>query len=161
MMNEAGTYLDGRARKRLHQKPGQLLIEVQGFDGKSRVQKLGGVKTATRESGGSEARQRPVSGIQNAGGSSSAKKATAMSFEIGDRGRRVWGGGYALPRHVLPVCRTTYVRRFPRNVTSEEAASIHLAATSTSTQYNAGRIRIGEKRLSSPDWASSDNSHVK
>ncbi|MDE0555654.1 MAG: zinc-binding dehydrogenase, partial [Candidatus Poribacteria bacterium] len=136
MMNEAGCiWTEEQETPAL--KPGQLLIEVHASM-VSPGTELGGVKRR-RENPGAQARQRPF-GYTNAG-VVIGKEGNCDEFQIGDRVAGM-GGGYAL--HATYACVPhNLCAKVPDNVTSEEASSIHLAATALHA-VQRGRIRIGE-----------------
>ena len=136
MMNEAGRIWT-EEEETPAPKPGQLLIEVHASM-VSPGSELGGVKRR-RENPGSEARQRPF-GYTNAG-VVIGKEGDCDEFEIGDRVSGM-GGGYAL--HATSACVPhNLCARIPDDVSDEEAASNHLAATALHA-VQRGRIRIGE-----------------
>ena len=136
MMNEAGRIWT-EEQETPAPKPGQLLIEVRASM-VSPGTELGGVKRR-RENPGSEARQRPF-GYTNAG-VVIGKEGDCDEFEIGDRMAGM-GGGYAL--HATYACVPhNLCAKIPDNVSAEDAASIHLAATALHA-VQRGRIRIGE-----------------
>ena len=118
-------------------KPGQLLIEVHASM-VSPGTELGGVKRR-RENPGDASQQRAF-GYTNAG-VVIGKEGHCDEFEIGDRVAGM-GGGYAL--HATYACVPhNLCAKIPDNVKSEEAASIHLAATALHA-VQRGHIRIGE-----------------
>ncbi len=136
MMNTAGRIWT-EEQETPEPKSGQLLIEVHASM-VSPGTELGGVKRR-RENPGAEARQRPF-GYTNAG-IVIGKKGDCDEFEIGDRVAGM-GGGYAL--HATSACVPhNLCAKVPHNVTSEEAAAVHLAATALHA-VQRGRIRIGE-----------------
>ncbi len=136
MMNEAGRIWTGE-QETPALKPGQLLIEVHASM-VSPGTELGGIKRR-RESPGSEAWQRPF-GYTNAGVIID-KVGDCDEFEIGDRVSGM-GGGYAL--HATYTCVPhNLCAMIPDNVSYEEAASNHLAATALHA-VQRGHIRIGE-----------------
>ena len=136
MMNEAGRIWT-EEQETPAPKLGQLLIEVHASM-VSPGSELGGVKRR-RENPGSETRQRPF-GYTNAG-VVIGKEGDCDEFEIGDRVSGM-GGGYAL--HATHACVPhNLCAKIPDNVSAEEAASNHLAATALHA-VQRGRIRIGE-----------------
>ncbi len=136
MMNEAGQIWTEN-QETPAPKPGQLLIEVSASM-VSPGTELGGVKRR-REKPGAIERKRPF-GYTNAG-VVVGKNGDCNEFETGDRVSGM-GGGYAL--HATYACVPhNLCAKIPDDVSDEEAASNHLAATALNA-VRRGRIRIGE-----------------